>query len=73
MFSKGDTTNSFHKLYENTENVNDTIPSYGIGMVGKSSSLHSGQVPERYEEDWLKKTKLPLKEKNIVMKKQNVT
>ena len=57
-FSKGDTTNWSYKLYKITEIVNDTIPSYKIN-----------NLPERYNEALLKKTKLTLKENNSVMKK----
>ena len=57
-FSKGDTTNWSYKLYKITEIVNDTIPSYKIN-----------NLPERYNETLLKKTKLTLKENNSVMKK----
>ena len=45
-FSKGDTTNWSYKLYEITEIVNDTIPSYKINNLS-----------ERYNESLLKKTK----------------
>ena len=57
-FSKGDTTNWSYKLYKITEIVNDTKPSYKIK-----------NLPERYNESLLKKTKLTLKENNSVMKK----
>ena len=57
-FSKGDTTNWSYKLYKITEIVNDTIPSYKIN-----------NLPERYNESFLKKTNLTLKENNSVMKK----
>ena len=56
--SKGDTTNWSYKLYKITEIVNDTIPIYKIN-----------NLPERYYESFLKKTKLTLKENNSVMKK----
>ena len=57
-FSKGDTTNWSYKLYKITEITNDTIPSYKII-----------NLPERYNESLIKKTKLTLKENNGVMKK----
>ena len=57
-FSKSDTTNWSYKLYKITEIINDTIPSYKID-----------NLPERYNESLLKKTKLTLKENNSVMKK----
>ena len=38
-FSKGDTTNWSYKLYNITEVINDTIPSYKIN-----------NLPERYNE-----------------------
>ena len=60
-FSKGDTTIWSYKLYQITEIINDTIPSY------KNDNL-----PERYNESLLKKTDLPLKENNSVMKKLNL-
>ena len=60
-FSKSDTTNWSYKLYKITEIINDTIPSYKIN-----------NLPERYNESLLKKTKLTLKENDIVMKKLNL-
>ena len=57
-FSKGDTTNWSYKLYEITEIINDTIPSYKID-----------NLKERYNESLLKKTNLTMKENNSVMKK----
>ena len=45
-FSKRDTTNWSYKLYKITEIINDTIPSYKIN-----------NLPERYNESLLKKTK----------------
>ena len=58
MFSKGDTTNWSYKLYNITEIINDTIPSY-----------HIDNLKERYKESLLKKTELSLKQNNDVMKK----
>ena len=49
-FSKGDTTNWSYKLYNITEIINDTIPSY-----------HIDNLKERYNESLLKKTELSLK------------
>ena len=60
-FSKGDTTNWSYQLYEVTEIVNDTIPSYRLG-----------DLPERYNEALLKKTELTLKQNKDVMKKLNL-
>ena len=57
-FSKGDTTKWFYKLYEITEIIDDTIPSYYIDML-----------PERYNESLLKKTELTMKKNDNVMKK----
>ena len=57
-FLKSDTTNWSFKLYKITEIINDIIPSYKIN-----------NLPERYNESLLKKTKLTLKENNSVMKK----
>ena len=60
-FSKGDTTNWSYKLNKITEIVNDTIPSYKIK-----------NLPKRYNESFLKKTDLTLKENVIVMKKLRI-
>ena len=57
-FSKGDTTNWSYKLYNITEIINDTIPSYKIN-----------NLPERYNDSLLKKTNITLKENISVMKK----
>ena len=61
MFSKGDTTNWSYKLYQITEIINDTIPSY-----------HIDNLPERYNESLLKKTELSLKQNKDVMKALNL-
>ena len=61
-FSKGDTTNWSYKLYKITEIINDTIPSY-----------HIHNLKERYNESFLKKTELTMKENDNVMKKLNIT
>ena len=58
MFSKGDTTNWSYKLYKITEIIIDTIPSYRID-----------NLPERYNESLLKKTKLTMRKSDNVMKK----
>ena len=50
-FSKGDSTNWSYKLYQITEVIDDTIPSYRID-----------HLPERYNEALLKKSKLTLDE-----------
>ena len=55
---RGDTTNWSYKLYEITENINDTIPRY-----------HIDKLPQRYNEASLKRTKLTMKENDSVMKK----
>ena len=47
IFSKGDTTKWSYKLYEITEDNNDTIPNYHIAIVGKAGSLQREQIPER--------------------------
>ena len=57
-FSKSDTTNWSYLLYEITENINDTMPSY-----------HIHNLKERYNESLLKKTELTMKENDNVMKK----
>jgi len=56
-FSKGDTTNWSNKLYRITQIIDDTIPSYRINYL-----------PERYNENLLRSTKLTLEENNHVMK-----
>ena len=60
-FSKGDTTNWSYKLYNITEFINDTIPSY-----------HIDNLKERCNESSLKKTDLTMKENNSVMKKLKI-
>ena len=60
-FSKGDTTNWSYKLHIITEKINDTIPSYKID-----------NLPERFNEALVKKTELPMKENDSVMKKLNL-
>ena len=52
---KSDTTNWSYKLYKITEIIKDTIPSYCTDII-----------PERYNEALLKKTKLTMKEKNVM-------
>ena len=54
----GDTTSWSYKLFEVTEIVRDTIPSY-----------KTDQLPERYNEALLKKTNLSMKENDSVMEK----
>ena len=61
MFSKGDTTDWSYKLYKITEIINDTIPSY-----------HIDNLPERYNESFLKKTDLSMKDKKDVMRKWEI-
>ena len=60
-FSKGDTTNWSYKLYKITEIIKDTIPSYQID-----------NLPERYNESFLKKTELTMKENKNVLKKLSI-
>ena len=60
-FPKADTTNWSYKLYKITEIVKDTIPSYKIK-----------NLPKRYNESFLKKTDLTLKENVSVMKKLGI-
>ena len=60
-FSKGDTTNWSYKLYNITEIIKDTIPSY-----------HIDNLPERYNESLIKKTELTMKENKDVMKKLSI-
>ena len=61
-FSKGDTTNWSYNLYKITEIINDTLPSYKID-----------NLKERYNESFLRKTDLTIKENDNVMKKLNIT
>ena len=61
-FSKGDTTNWSYKLYRNTKVLNEIIPSYRLD-----------KLPELYNESLLKKTELPMKENNSVIKKLSIT
>ena len=61
-FSKGDTTNWFDKLFEITEIIIATIPSYRIDILA-----------ERYNEASLKKTNLRLKKNDTVMKNLIIT
>ena len=60
-FSKGDTTNWSYEIYKITDIVNDTFPSYRLD-----------NLPERYNESLLKKTKLKMKQNKDVMKKFNI-
>ena len=60
-FPKGDTTNWSYKLYNITEIIKDTIPSYRID-----------NLKERYNESLLKRTELTLKENKDVMKKLKI-
>ena len=61
VFSKGDRTNWFYKLYTITEVIHDIIPSYRIDYL-----------PERYNENLLLPSKLTLEENNRIMKKLNL-
>ena len=61
VFSKGDSTNYSYKLYNITEVIHDTIPSYRINYL-----------PERYNENILLPTKLTLEENNKIMKDLNL-
>ena len=62
IFSKFDSTNWSYNLYKITEIIDDTIPSYRIN-----------NLPERYNEALLQKSRLTLAENNKVMKKLNLT
>ena len=59
-FSKRDTTNWSYKLYEITETVNDTIPSYRID-----------DLPEIYNEALLKKNKVNIERERWCLEKIN--
>ena len=61
-FSKSDTTNWSQNTYKFAEINNDNIPSYRID-----------NLPERYNEAVLKRTKLTLNENKDKMKKLNIT
>ena len=61
VLSRGGSTNYSYKLYEITEVIHDTIPSYRLSFL-----------PERYNENLLLSTKLSLEENNQVMKKLNL-
>ena len=61
-FSKGDTTNWSYKLYKITKVINDTIPSYRLD-----------NLPERYNENLLKKSQLTMEENDNVIKKLNIS
>ena len=61
VFSKGDSTNYSYKLYNITEVIHDTIPSYRIDYL-----------PERYNENILLPTKLTLEQNNKSMKDLNL-
>ena len=61
VFSKGDSTNYSYNIYTKTEVIYDTNPSYIIDYL-----------PERYNENLLLPTKLPLDENNQVMKELNL-
>ena len=61
-FSKRDTTNWSYKLYKITEIINDTIRSYKID-----------NIKEGYNESFLKKTELAMKEKiSVSWAKSNI-
>ena len=61
-FSKRDTINWSNNLYEITEIINDTIPSYKID-----------NSKERHKEAFLKKTKLSRKEFDNVLNNINLS
>ena len=61
-FSKLDTTNWSYNLYETTETVNDTIPTYKVN-----------QTPRIYNKDLLKKSELSMNVDDSVMKKLTVS
>ena len=61
-FSKRETEHWSDRIFENTEIGTDTIPVYKID-----------NLPERYNEALLKKTKLIMKENESVMRKINIT
>ena len=56
-FSKGDTINLSYNMYQTTEIVNDTIPSYRLDTL-----------PERYYETFLKNRKSTMKDYKHVNK-----
>ena len=60
FLSKSDSTNYNYKSYTITLVIHDTIPSYRINYL-----------PERYNEDLLRPTKLTIEENIKVMKELN--
>ena len=60
MFSKGDSANYSYKFYTITKVIQDTIPSYRINFL-----------PERYNRNLSRPTKLSLDENNKFMKELN--
>ena len=61
LFSKFDSTNGSYNLYKITEIIDDTIPSYRIN-----------NLPERYNQNLLQKSRLTLSENTKIMKKLNL-
>ena len=61
MFSKSDTTSWSYKIYEITDIINVTTPTY-----------HIHNLPERYKEALLKNTELTMKKYKDVMKNLNL-
>ena len=61
-FSKWDTTNLFCKLYKVTEIINATIPNY-----------RTDSLKERYNETFLRKTNLSMKQNNDLLKQLKIT
>ena len=61
VLSKRDSTNHRHELYTVTQMIYDSIPTYRINYL-----------PERYNENLMRSTKLTLEENNQVMEKLNL-
>ena len=61
VFRKGDSTNYSYKLYRITEIIHDSIPSYRIDYL-----------PEIYNENLSRSTKLTFEQNNHVTKKLNL-
>ena len=66
--SRGDITNWSYMLQKLAKNIKDTILGYHIGVVGKAYGSQSVQLPQKYNEALLRKTKVTLKGKKDVMK-----
>ena len=69
-FRKEDSNKWSNKLSKFTEISNETKPTYHISVLGKANNSHSIQLPERYNETLLKRTKLSMKKIILLCKKR---